>query len=104
MEGTREIAAHIAAMLTFTALQRPDLVKTSFQYAAEEAEHRLLANYAKGARPANNYAFAPALYQNTTDILAELRKLGIIDGSGPAATFTDPERPERAAAHGRRWR
>jgi hypothetical protein len=72
-EETREIAAHIAAMVTFTALKRPDLVKASFQYAAEEAEHRLFANYAKGARPANNYGFALALYTNTTDIIAYLR-------------------------------
>lgn len=90
VEETRETAAHIAAMTVFTALRRPDLVKVSFQYAAEESEHRLLANYAKGARPANNYAFAPMLYQNTTDIIADLRRVGIIGGSGPAATFPGP--------------
>lgn len=90
MEETREVAAQIAAMTVFTAMNRPDLVKVSFQYAAEEAEHRLLANYAKGVRPANNYAFAPALYANATDIIADLRRLGIIGGSGPAATFPGP--------------
>jgi len=89
-EETREIAAQIAAMMTFTAMKRPDLVKVSFQYAAEEAEHRLLANYAMGARPANNYGFAPALYQNTADIITALRQAGIIDGSGPAAMFPGP--------------
>ena len=45
-EETREIAAQIAAFNVFVALKRPDLIKVSFQYAAEEAEHRLLANYA----------------------------------------------------------
>lgn len=89
-EETREIAAQIAAMTTFTAMNRPDLVKASFQYAAEEAEHRVLANYAKGARPANNYGFAPALYANTTDIIANLQQLGIIGGSGPAASYPGP--------------
>lgn len=89
-QETREVASQIAAMTTFTAMNRPDLVKVSFQYAAEEAEHRLLANYAKGARPANNYAFAPALYQNTTDIIAALRQAGIIGGTGAAATFPGP--------------
>ncbi len=90
MEETREIAAQIAAMMSFTALNRPDLVKVSFQYAAEEAEHRVLANYTKGARPANNYGFAPALYANTTDIIADLKKVGIIGGSGQAAIFPGP--------------
>ncbi len=89
-EETREIAAQIAAMMSFTAMNRPDLVKVSFQYAAEEAEHRVLANYAMGARPANNYGFAPALYANTTDIIAALKQAGIIDGSGPAAMFPGP--------------
>ena len=90
VEEARETAAHIAALAVFTALERPDLVKVSSQYAAEEAEHRLLTNYAAGARPANNYAFSPNLYQNATDILADLRQQGIIEGSGPAAKFPGP--------------
>jgi len=89
-EETREVAAQIAAMMTFTAMNRPDLVKVSFQYAAEEAEHRVLANYAMGARPPNNYGFAPALYQNTTDIIVALKQLGVIDGTGPAAMYPGP--------------
>lgn len=89
-EETREIAAQIAAMTTFTAMSRPDLVKVSFQYAAEEAEHRVLANYAAGARPANNYGFAPALYTNATDIIAAFKQLGFVGGSGPAAMFPGP--------------
>ncbi len=89
-EETREVAAQIAAMMTFTAMNRPDLVKVSFQYAAEEAEHRVLASYTMGARPPNNYGFAPALYQNTTDIIADLKKVGIIGGSGQAAMFPGP--------------
>jgi len=90
MEETREVAAQIAAMMTFTAMNRPDLVKVSFQYAAEEAEHRVLAHYAMGARPPNNYGFAPAMYTSTADIITDLRKVGIIDGSGPAAMFPGP--------------
>ncbi len=39
---TRETAAQIAAMLTFTQLERPDLVKASFQYAAEESVIRVI--------------------------------------------------------------
>ncbi|MDQ3653754.1 MAG: ferritin-like domain-containing protein, partial [Chloroflexota bacterium] len=62
-QETAEIAAQIAALNAFTELERPDLVKLSFQYAAEEAEHRLLANYTLDTRPANDIAFAPALFE-----------------------------------------
>ena len=89
-QETREVAAQIAAFNTFTAQRRPDLVKVSFQYAAEEAEHRLLANYAAGTRPANDRAFSPALYNTVGEFLAELRQLGIVGGSGPAATYPGP--------------
>ena len=90
MQETREVAAQIAAFNTFTALKRPDLIKVSFQYAAEEAEHRVLANYAAGTRPANNYGFAPALYGSVAQFVADLRRLGVIGGSGPAATYPGP--------------
>lgn len=89
-EETREIACQVAAFTTFVELNRPDLVKVSFQYAAEEAEHRVLANYAAGARPANNYAFSPALYDSPFGIIDELTQIGIIDGSGPPATYPGP--------------
>jgi hypothetical protein len=89
-EETREIAAQIAAFNTFTAMDRPDLVKVSFQYAAQEAEHRLLANYASGARPANDRAFEPALYSTTSEILDDLREIGFIGGDGPAFTYPGP--------------
>jgi len=89
-EEARETALGIAAMQVFTAMRRPDLVKVMFQYAAEESEHRLLANYALGARAANNKGFAPALYVNASDIVADLRKVGIIGGSGPAITYPGP--------------
>ncbi|MDQ3548079.1 MAG: CHRD domain-containing protein [Chloroflexota bacterium] len=86
----RETAAQIAAFNTFTAMGRPDLVKVSFQYAAEESEHRLLANYATGARPPNDLAFAPMLYNSASEIIAELEALGIIGGTGPSATYPGP--------------
>jgi len=89
-QEARETAAQIAAMMTFVMLNRPDLVKTSFQYAAEESEHRVLANYAAGARPANNFAFAPMLYGTVAEFLANLRQLGVIGGTGPAIMFPGP--------------
>lgn len=89
-EETREVAAQIAAFASFVELNRPDLVKVSFQYAAEEAEHRVLANYAAGARPANNLAFAPMKYSTASGIIEDLKAVGIIGGSGPAATYPGP--------------
>ena len=89
-EETRETALEIAAMNTFTALQRPDLVKVAFQYAAEEAEHRLLANYALGSRPANDRAFAQALYANAADIVTDLKNVGIIGGTGTPIAYPGP--------------
>jgi hypothetical protein len=85
-----EIASQIAAMRTFTAQRRPDLVKASFQYAAEEAEHRVLANYALGARPANNLAFERPLFNTVREFLGYLRQRGIIGGRGPAVRYPGP--------------
>jgi hypothetical protein len=89
-QETRETALGIAAMGAFTELRRPDLVKVMFQYAAEEAEHRLLANYALGTRPANDRGFAQALYNTVADYVADLRRLGILGGTGPAISYPGP--------------
>jgi len=89
-QETRETAAQIAAMSTFVALQRPDLVKIAFQYGAEEAEHRLLANYTRGVRPANDHGFAPAPYATAAEILADMRKVGLIGGTGPQIVSPGP--------------
>jgi len=89
-QETREVAAQLAAMTTFVAQQRPDLVKVSYQYAAEEAEHRLVASYSLGTRPANNYGYAPMLYETVAEYLAEIRAAGIIDGPTGAMMFPGP--------------
>lgn len=85
-----ETGAQVAAMKAFTELERPDLVKISFQYAAEEAEHRLLANYTLGTRPANDIAFAPAPFETVAEFLASLEERGIIGGSGTEIVFPGP--------------
>lgn len=85
-----EVAAQIAAMTVFTEMMRPDLAKVSFQYAAEEAEHRLLANYTLGVRPANDVAFAPALFGSVSEFLESLRERGIIEGTGTEIVFPGP--------------
>jgi hypothetical protein len=90
LQETVEIAAQLAAFQTFTALERPDLVKVSFQYAAEEAEHRLVANYALGVRPANDVAFAPVLFATVAEFYASLEERGIIGGTGTEITYPGP--------------
>lgn len=89
-QEARETAAHIAAMTAFSDAGRPDLAKVGFQYAAEEAEHRLLANYTVGTRPALDRAFADNLYDTIDDFYAALEEAGLIGGSGTEITFRTP--------------
>lgn len=89
-QETAETAAQIAAIGVFTQQRRPDLVKIAFQYGAEEAEHRVLANYTRGARPANDRAFAAASFTSVAGVLASMRQRGIIDGPVPGGTFPGP--------------
>jgi hypothetical protein len=89
-EEAAETAVQIANMALFTEMKRPDLVKVSFQYGAEEAEHRLLANYALGTRPANDHAFAPAMFTTAEDFIAYWKKEGIIGGKGTKITYPGP--------------
>lgn len=89
-QETAETAAQVAAMRAFTDLGRPDLVKVSFQYAAEEAEHRVLANYTRGNRPANDRAFAEAPYTKASEILGSMRARGVIDGPGMKVAYPGP--------------
>ncbi|MGH7651920.1 MAG: hypothetical protein ACREMS_08755 [Gemmatimonadaceae bacterium] len=85
-----EIAAQLAAIRTYAGLKRPDLMKVSFQYAAEEAEHRILANYTLGARPANDIAFAPMSLSSTSAIIDSMKKRGLINGGGTRVAFPGP--------------
>ena len=89
-EEALEVAAQVAAMRAFAGQKRPDLAKFSFQYAAEEAEHRLLANYTLGTRPANDTAFAPKLLTSAPAIVDSLRSRGLIGGNGTAVEFPGP--------------
>jgi hypothetical protein len=89
-QESREIASQLAAIATYTALGRSDLVKMSFQYTAEEAEHRLLSNYALGTRPVLDVAFEKVMYKTTSEFLADLYKIGLINGPYPLADYPGP--------------
>ncbi len=90
------VAAVIASLRTFAREGRIDLLKGNMQFATEESEHRLLANRALGSRPANDHAFAPALYTTVAEFYAVLKQKGIIDGTSgkeinyPGAGAIDP--------------
>jgi hypothetical protein len=84
---TAFIAAYIAAARAFTELGQPELVKTALAVAAVEGEHRVLANYALGTRPANNYGFAPALFSTVEEAAQALTDLGFIGGTGTEITY-----------------
>ncbi len=85
-----EVATQIAAIGVYAGLKRPDLVKISFQYAAEEAEHRVLANAALGVTPANDRAFTPLLFGTVGEMLVSMRQRGLIGGSGTAVAYPGP--------------
>ena len=89
-QESAEVAAQLAAINVYSSLRRPDLVKVSFQYAAEEAEHRLLANYTLGTRPANDIAFAPQSLPSASAILDSMRQRGLIGGTGRRFSFPGP--------------
>ncbi len=86
------IAAYIAAARRFAELKQPELVKVAFQIAGTEAEHRVLANYALGTRPANDVAFEKALFRSVGEAAEMLQHLGYIGGDGPAVTYPGPGR------------
>lgn len=87
---TAFISAYTAAMAEFANLKQPDLVKVAFQIGAIEAEHRVLANYAVGTRPANDVAFEAKQFATAGDAAAALKQLGCIRGSGTAASYPGP--------------
>jgi hypothetical protein len=84
------IAAYTAAAQEFTTLGHVDLVKVAFQVAGTEAEHRVLANYALGVRPANNVAFEKAMFTTVGDAATALTQLGFIGGSGTPVSYPGP--------------
>jgi hypothetical protein len=89
LEGTF-VSAYIVAARDFTELNLPELVKVSLSVAAVEGEHRVLANYALGTRPANDLAFAPKTYRSFQEAAASFLTLGYINGSGTEVTYPGP--------------
>lgn len=84
------VAAYMAAAREFAAMNHTDLAKVAYQIGCVEAEHRVLANYALGTRPANNLAFEQNLFGNVGQAASTLKSLGFIGGSGTKVSFPGP--------------
>ncbi|HET8522650.1 MAG TPA: ferritin-like domain-containing protein [Thermomicrobiales bacterium] len=93
------IAAYIAAAREFTALKQPELVKVAHMVASVEAEHRVLANYALGTRPANNLAFEAATFGTVGEAAKALTDLGFINGTGQTVNYPGPGDIARGSIH-----
>ncbi len=91
------VSAYIVAARAFAELKQPELVKTSLSVAAVEGEHRVLANYALGTRPANDLAFAPKTYTSFQEAAATFLTLGYINGDGREVTYPGPVEIDRDA-------
>jgi hypothetical protein len=90
------IAAYMAAAREFADMNKPDLVKVAYQIGTVEAEHRVLANYALGARPANNLAFQQAMFATVGDAANALKQFGFIGGSGMQVNYPGPDSIDKA--------
>lgn len=87
---TAFVAAYMAAAHRFAELNKPELVKVAVQIAAVEGEHRVLANYAAGERPANNFGFYPSMFSTVGEAAAALQELGFIGGEGTEVSYPGP--------------
>jgi hypothetical protein len=87
---TAFVGAYMAAARRFAELGQPALVKVAYQVAGVEAEHRVLANYALGTRPANDFAFYPSLFGTVGEAAQTLIDLGFIGGTGPQVMYPGP--------------
>jgi hypothetical protein len=87
---TAFVAAYMAAGREFAAMDNAELVQYAFEIANVEAQHRVLANYALGTRPAVDYAFYPALFDTVGDAATALTDLGFIGGTGTQVMYPGP--------------
>ncbi|CAN5676200.1 ferritin-like domain-containing protein [soil metagenome] len=94
---TAFIAAYTAAAHRFAELGQVDLVRTSMEVAAVEGEHRVLAAYVAGIRPANNVALAPALFKTVGEAAEALTSLGFIGGTGTPISYPGPLKIDRSS-------
>jgi hypothetical protein len=84
------VAAYIAAADQFAQLGEPELVKVAYEISTVEAEHRVLANFALGTRPANDVAYEERLFARVSEAGELLQQLGFIGGDGPEIEFPGP--------------
>ena len=81
------IGAYVAAAGEFANLGQPALAQVACQLAGVESEHRVLANYGRGVVPPNNLAFEKAPFNTVGEAAAQIKSLGLLGTSSPAATL-----------------
>ena len=81
------IGAYVAAGGEFADLGQPALAQVACQLAGVESEHRVLANYARGAVPPNNLGFEKAPFHTVAEAADQIKSLGLLGTPTPAATL-----------------
>jgi len=81
------VGAYVAAGGEFADLGQPALAQVACQLAGVESEHRVLANYARGAVPPNNLGFEKAPFHTVAEAADQIKSLGLLGTPTPAATL-----------------
>ena len=81
------IGAYVAAAGEFANLGQPALAQVACQLAGVESEHRVVANYARGAVPPNNLGFEKAPFATVAEAADQIKSLGLLGTPTPAATL-----------------
>src|SRR6516225_5517896 len=81
------VGAYVAAGGEFADLGQPALAQVACQLAGVESEHRVLANYARGAVPPNNLGFEKAPFSTVAEAAHQIKSLGLLGTPTPAATL-----------------
>jgi hypothetical protein len=68
----------------------PNLVEMAYQIGAVEAQHQALLRQLMGERLPADRAFAAWQFRQTTQGLAEIKRMGLIDGDGTTYDYPGP--------------
>jgi hypothetical protein len=68
----------------------PDLVEMAYQIGAVEAQHQALLRQVMGERLPADRAFAAWQFRQTKQGLAEIKRMGLIDGEGTTYDYPGP--------------
>lgn len=84
------VAGYMALTREWARQSDLDQVEVAYQMGVVEAQHQSLCHALVGVTPANDRAFARWLFAESSESLAALTTLGLLDGSGASASFPGP--------------